>query len=104
MTTKLSFSELLERSKSESIAVHTPTEEQAIALLNELDKKGYRWASGRNLTDNTRYENYKENTCYIFGISSHSSEVVMYGLLNWYQYDGYTIIDFSEIDFEEKKQ
>ena len=91
----ITFKELLERAKSEHIAIHTPTEAQAKALLKALDKKGYRW-------NNTRYGNHKNTTCYIFGIGSYSIEVVMYGSLDWYQEYGYTIIEFSEIDFAEK--
>ena len=37
-----------------------PTEDQAAVLLNELDKKGYKWASGIKLTDATIYEKYRE--------------------------------------------
>ena len=102
MTTKISFSELLERSKSEIIAVHTPTEEQAIALLEALDKRGYKWFSGDKLTEVTYYE--YENTCYNFGTSNYPCmDKVTYSLLYWYQSDGYTIIEFKDIDFEEKK-
>ena len=96
------FEELLERAETESIAIHTATEDQAIALLEALDKKGYRWNSGRNLTDNTRYGNHKNTTCYIFGIGSYSNEVVMYGPLDCYQEECYTIIECGDIDFKEE--
>ena len=99
----ITFTELLERAETESIAIHTATEVQAIALLEALNKKGYRWNSGRNLTDNTRYGNHKNTTCYIFGIGSYSNEVVMYGPLYCYQEEGYTIIEFNDIDFKELK-
>ena len=101
MTTKLSFSELLERAIIEKIAVHTPTEEQAIALLEALDKRGFRWFSGNKLTEATYYEN--ENTCYDFGVSKYPYMVtVTYESLDFYQKFGYTIIEFSEINFEEE--
>jgi len=105
MTTQLSFSELLERSKSEKIAVHTPTEEQAISLLNELDKKGFTWVSGEKLTDRALYKHYKEKTCYTFHdiYGKLLDKEIMYSPLDWYQDEGYTIIEFSDIDFKENK-
>ena len=99
----IKFEELLERANSESIAVHTPTEEQAKTLLKALDKRGFRWASGINLTDDTRYEDRKQYTCYDFGASNYPyMNKVTYAPLDWYQGDDYTIIEFSEIDFEEE--
>ena len=99
MTTKLSFSELLKRAKTEKIAVHTPTEAQAKALLKALDKKGYTWTfDGTKLTTETLYECYEEDTCYYFD----SYKKVWYGSFNWYKNAGYTIVEFSEIDFEEE--
>ena len=35
----ITFTELLERTKTEKIAVHTATKAQAITLLKEFDKK-----------------------------------------------------------------
>ncbi len=101
MTTKLSFSELLERAKTEKIAVHTPTEEQAVTLLKELDKRGYRWPGGHYIsTYATSYEN--ENTCYDFGMSKYPyMDTVTYEALDFYQKFGYTIIEFTDIDFKE---
>ena len=97
MTTKLSFSELLKRAKTEKIAIHTPTEEQAKALLKALVKKGYKWISGYKLTSETCYEDYKENTCYDFELNNK----ICYCRLNFYQQCGYTIIEFKAIDFKE---
>ena len=95
----ITFTELLERAKSEKIAIHTPTEEQAQLLLSELDKRGYLWRGGNKLTDATYYEN--ENTCYDFGMSNYSDKVT-YESLDWYQENNYTIVDFSDIDFKEE--
>ena len=96
----ITFNELLERSKSEKIVVHTPTEEQAKALLTELDKKEYTWSSGYKLTTRTNYEVYKkEDTCYNLELDKK----VMYSPLSFYQSESYTIIEFSEIEFKENK-
>jgi hypothetical protein len=98
MTTKLSLSELLERAKSEKIAVHTSTEGQAEALLKALDRNGYTWIKGEKLTDVTRYEDYGRNTCYNF----EPNKKIMYDLFCFYQYEGYVIIECGDINFEEE--
>ena len=103
MTTKLSFSELLKRAKSEKIAIHTATEAQAKKLLKALYKREYEWFSGEKLTDITRYKYYRENTCYSFH-DSHGkllNKKVMYGPLEYYQAHDYTIIELKDIDFKE---
>ena len=100
----ITFKELLERARSERTAIHTPTEEQAKALLNELNKKGYKWASGKKLTDATYYEYDKKNTCYCFGIDADGdllNKKVVWDSLKFHQENGYTIIKFSDIDFAE---
>ena len=99
MTTKLTFSELLERAKREKIKVHTPTEEQAKKLLKALDERGYEWASETKLTIETWYAMYKENTCYHFELNKK----VWYCSLDFYQKEGYKIVEFSDIDFTDKK-
>ena len=101
----ITFTELLERAKTEKIVVHTPTEKQAITLLKALDKRGYKWNSGKTLTKK-RYEFYNENTsCYNFSAYTDGvllNKKVMYSPLSFYQEEGYTIVEFSEIDFKEK--
>ena len=90
----ITFKNLLERAKTEKIAIHIPTEEQAKTLLKALDEKGYEWNSGKKLTDQ---RNYYENICYGFG----KDNKVYYCSLAWYQKEHYTIIEFSDIDFAE---
>lgn len=94
----ITFNELLERTKTEKIVVHTPMEEQAITLLETLDKKGYKWNSGHKLTTDTLYETYKENTGYTF----EPRHRIAYCSLVWYQAYDYAIIEFSDIDFQEE--
>lgn len=96
----ITLKELLERAKSERIAIHTATEDQAVTLLKALDKKGYKWNSGNKLTTTTNYEVYKEDTCYVFGIDAYGKlldKKVMYSPLDYYQDEGYTIIEFENI-------
>ena len=94
----ITFNELLERAKSEKIAVHTANEEQAKTLLKMLDEKGYEWSSGKKLTTKTLYEIYDKDICYNLG----SDNEITYGPLEFYQEHDYTIIEFSDIDFSEK--
>ena len=105
MLNMITFNELLERAKSEKIVVHTPMKAQAITLLKALDEKGYEWLDEKKLTTVTHYEDEKENTCYDFSIDTDGillDKKVMYTPLDWYQSEGYTIIEFKDIDFSEK--
>ena len=100
----ITFAELLERAKSEKIAVHTPTEEQAITLFKALDEKGYTWFCGEKLTNTARYEGFREKTCYVFSrdcCGSKLNKEIMYGSLKVHQEHDYTIIEFTNIDFKE---
>ena len=100
----ITFSELLERAnRGEEIAVHTPTEDQAAVLLNELDKRGFKWASGIKLTDATTHDQHSTQTCYEFNSYSDSPKAIMYGPLNGYAMLGFAVIEFSEIEFKEIK-
>ena len=96
----ITFNELLERAKTEALAVHTPMEDQAITLLKALDKKGYEWSSGKKLTTETNYTTYKKNTCYALGLNK-SDKRVWCCSCSFYQKEHYTIIEFKAIDFKE---
>ena len=98
----ITLNELLERSKTEKIAIHTRIEKQAKALLKALDKRGYEWTLGVKLTTQTNYDLEKENTCYDFRdrYGKLLDKVIMYGPLNSYKGDGYTIIEFEDIDWK----
>lgn len=72
------------------IIVHCNTEEKANKLLEYLDKKNFKWATGRSLKDRNRFEIFKENTCY-------TSEVT-YSKLKYFKSDYYTILEFDGIE------
>ena len=99
----ITFNELLERAKTEKIAIHTPTEKQAKALLKALDEKGYVWLTETKLTTETWYE-YEENTCYDFydGVGKLLDKKVCFSPLKFYKKCGRTIIEFKDIDFKEE--
>ena len=101
----ITFKELLKRAKNEKIAIHTPTEEQAITLLKALDEKEYTWFCGEKLTNMARYEGFREKTCYVFSRDCCGSKLykeIRYGSLKVHQECGYTIIEFSDINFTDK--
>lgn len=99
----ITFTELLEKTKNEKIVIHTPTEEQAEKLLEELDKKGFTWLGGEKLTNMARYEGFREKTCYVFSCGSKLYKEIRYGSLKVHQECGYTIIEFADIDFQEEQ-
>lgn len=97
----ITFKYLLERAKTENIAIHTPTEDQAKILLSELDKSGYVWADGDKLTDKTRYKTFEEDTCYGFNGMSGMPKEIICSLLWWNQTLNITIVEFTDINFKE---
>ena len=106
----ITFKELLERSKSKKIVVHTPMKAQAITLLKALDKRGYKWCDNTKLTEETYYEVYKKDTCYVLGYAPSFFDVrgtalnkkVLYGPLGYAKDTCYKIVEFSDINFGDK--
>ena len=73
-----------------AIAIHCNTEEKANKLLKYLHKKGFRWSSGKSLLSHNNYITYLDDTCY--------SAKVRYGeFVSWFE-EGYTILQFNEIE------
>lgn len=75
------------------LAIHCDTEEKATKLLKVFDKMGCRWASGDSYIEDTEWERYKEYTAY--------SNCGHYG--SWLDYlkEGWQIVEFDEIEFED---
>ena len=98
----ITFNELLERAETEKIAIHTRTEKQAKALLKALDKRGYRWTEGIKLNSTTWYGVFRKDTCYSFYdyYRKLQDKEVRYCSFNWYKNEGYTIIEFKDIDWK----
>ena len=94
---KYKLSELI---KQDKIAIHTPTKENANALLNALDKRGYIWGFGQKLTAITFYDSYKENTCYATSIWLNGKTYIEYEDLSFYEKEGREIVEFDDIDLE----
>ena len=95
----ITFTELLESKEREKFAIHTPTKNQAKALLKALDKRGYKWCGGGKLITETLYGIFREDACYNF----EPNKEVWYCDLDWYQGNSYTIVEFKDIDFFKKE-
>lgn len=94
---KYKLSELIKKDK---IAIHTPTEENANALLNVLDRL-YEWGSFEKLTSsNNEYQRYGQNTCYATSIRLNGKTYIEYEDLYFYGEKGREIVEFDDIDLE----
>jgi hypothetical protein len=92
---KIKFSELL---KQDNVAIHTPTEENAKALLTRLDELEYKWASKEKLTSNNYYYYFGKNTCYGY---CKKDGGIKYGSLSVCEEDMKNrIIELADIDLE----
>lgn len=95
----ITFKELLKIAKTEKVAVHTSTEEQAVVLLSKLNKRGYVWKGKYDLITTTHFGRHEEDTCYALEPNNR----ICYSSITWYQIVNYKIIEFSEIDFKGEK-
>ena len=95
---KYKLSELI---KQDKIAIHTPTEENANALLNTLDRLGHTWCNFEKLTSsNNEYQRYGKNTCYATSIRHNGKTYIEYCSLSFYRKIGREIVEFADIDLE----
>lgn len=61
----------------ETIGIICTDENDAVWLFEILDRFGFQWASGDKLTfDDTKWEEYKEKTCYYINYDGPSMEVL----------------------------
>lgn len=51
--------------KEEPLAIHCKTKEEANKLLNAFDKLGKRWSAGNSYINDTYWEYYGEEACYL---------------------------------------
>lgn len=89
---------------TQNIAIHAPTEEGAIRLMEWYKENGKKWCLGDCATDHTNWENHKENTCYNHTRWMRNSGT--YDSKELFNRQGFTIItvqEFFEI-LEEKPQ
>ena len=82
----------IQKFKSEDIAVNCETYEEAKEFCECMDRYDLNWFS--NQFDDIRFEYYKENTCYEF------KQYRMYSPIIFFKEEGYTIIKFKDLIFE----
>lgn len=75
-------------------AMHCKTEEEAKDFCNFLDSIGRHWKSGRSYAEETKYNEYKNKTCYAFNRNQ-------YGYMNYFAEKDYTILEWN--DFMNKE-
>ena len=74
------------------VCMHCSTEEEANAFLTFLDSIGRTWCNGRDYLENTRFDDYGEDTCYFFNEGTYDS--VQYAEeCNW------TVLECCDFDF-----
>ena len=81
--------------KNDEIAINCRTEEEAIEFLTYLDSKGLKWQNGDNLTGETCWKTYDEDTCYVL-----SPKGIEFSPVDFYLGIGYYIIPYSRVDLQ----
>lgn len=81
---------------NKDLAIHCKTKEQAKALLEAFDKKGYQWYAGNRYIDATYWDDFEENTCY--------DNNGRYTNIESYKHDGYKILEFKDIKLMTLKE
>lgn len=79
--------------------VHCKSEQEAKELIKWSFKCGYRWIPEVFSVKDTNYENYKEETCYLFG--HYESDGICIENLKYYKGRNIKIIEFTDL-IEEK--
>lgn len=74
--------------KDNKIAVHCKTEEEAKDFCKQMHEHGMKWYTGSSYLQDTRYEIYKDNTCY----SSYGT----FCNCTYYSENNYTILEWSD--------
>ena len=59
---KLTLQEFFESRKM--LVIHVSSEEEAKALCEAMDRMGKSWKGGKSCVEDTKYERFKEETCY----------------------------------------
>lgn len=81
------------------IAIHCDTEEKSDDLLECLDEKGIKWASGSRLTEKNYYCCYEELTCYNY----HKFGEISCSDTKMYESNRYDIVEWEIVDKKQQK-
>ena len=92
----MTLEEKLEKFKSGTARLNTPTQETFNKLMEELEKRGYKWRSGCSASDNMfdRWGHFEEMTC----VSNRTDGMYYYDRA-YYESEGIAILEITEEDF-----
>lgn len=90
---KMTLKEFFE--SKEKLCVHLRTQEQANIFCRKADRLGYKWCDGDSYLKESYWYKLKKNTCY--------NNLGEYCDKDWYEKNGYKILNFEDIDWEEYK-
>ncbi|MGL5691757.1 MAG: hypothetical protein ACRDD8_13195 [Bacteroidales bacterium] len=79
--------------KSNNTVIHCVTENEARELCREFHRLELKWVDGDSYQIHTSYGEHFENTCY-------DPKRGRYGDINVYKKQQYTIVPFSEVEFD----
>lgn len=80
----------------ENYVMHCDTLEKAEIFCRYLHNLNREWIDGSSYKDETNWEKYKKDTVYDFNIG-------MYADKEYAEDEGYTILEFDDFDWEEKR-
>lgn len=72
---------------TDKTSIHCPTQKEADEFSVLLSSAGYKWGNGDELMFNTRWDIYKDSTCYTYG--------VYYASIDFYTMCGHNIIKYK---------
>ena len=88
---KITVNEFFQLKDTKKLAIHPRNEENAKALCKAFDEKGHHWFNGTKYVENNYYYNvFGKRTCYSNGGT--------YGDIDSYKIEGFTIIEFEDVD------
>lgn len=97
----MTLEEKLEKFKSGTATLHTPTQEVFVKLMKELEERGYKWRSGCSASDNMfdRWGHFEEMTC----VSNRTDGMYYYDLA-YYESEEIAILEITEEDFTDPSE
>src|SRR5574344_1248923 len=92
----MTLEEKLEKFKSGTVALHTPTREIFGKLMAELERLGYKWCAGKVPTSNLwdRWKTFREYTCV-----DNCLDGMYYYSRKYFEAGNVSILEITEEDF-----
>ena len=89
----------LEKFVEEKIAINCKTTKQATQLLNVLEKIDNSKSYLNTITDGLIY--YSSDVCFRFISTKKDEQLITYSSIDWYIENGYKVVNFDDLVFEE---